>query len=141
MTTHAFDGHTPKIHPDAFVHPDTTIIGQATVGARSSIWPGTVLRADMQGSIVIAEDTSIQDGSVIHLTGGMSVTNARIGSGSLVGAGSLITAGTIIPPGSLVMGSPAKVIRPIKDKERNMIDGSWPIYVAYSRKYKAELGV
>lgn len=174
MTTHAFDGHTPSIHPEAFVHPDSTIIGQAVVGARSSIWPGTILRADMTGRIVIGEDTSIQDGTVIHLTGGMSETivgdrctvghrvilhgcivedecligmgsivldGARIGRGSLVGAGSLVTAGTVIPPGSLVIGSPARIIRPVKDKERNMIEGSWPIYVEYSRKYKSELGV
>jgi carbonic anhydrase/acetyltransferase-like protein (isoleucine patch superfamily) len=173
MTVHAFDGHTPQIHADAFVHPDATIIGQAIVGARSSIWPATVLRADMNGRIVIGEDTSIQDGTVIHLTEGWSETivgnkctvghrvilhgcvvedecligmgaiildNARIGAGSLVGAGALVTVGTVIPPGSLVLGSPAKVIRPVKDKERNMIDGGWPTYVEYSRKYKKELG-
>ena len=62
MSTHGLDGHEPKIHPEAFVHRDATVIGQAVIGARSSIWPGTVLRADM-GRIVIGEDTSIQDGN------------------------------------------------------------------------------
>ena len=52
MTTHALDGAAPKLHPDAFVHPDATVISNAVVGARSSIWPTTVLRADM-GRIVI----------------------------------------------------------------------------------------
>jgi carbonic anhydrase/acetyltransferase-like protein (isoleucine patch superfamily) len=172
MTTHAFDGHSPQIHPDAFVHPDATIIGQAIVGARSSIWPTTVLRADMNGRIVIGEDTSIQDGTIIHLTEGFSETlvghrctvghhvilhgcvvedecligmgsiildNARIGKGSLVGAGSLVTIGTVIPPGSLVLGAPARVVRPVKDKERNMIEGGWQTYVAYAKKYQQEL--
>jgi gamma-carbonic anhydrase len=173
MTIHPFDGATPQIHPDAFVHPDATIIGNAVVGARSSIWPSTVLRADMRGKIVIGEDTSIQDGTIVHLTqdysdtiigsrctvghrvilhgcivedecligmGSILLDNARIGAGSLVGAGALVTQGMIVPPGSLVLGSPAKVIRPLKDKERNMIDGGWPTYVEYSRKYKLELG-
>jgi hypothetical protein len=39
-----------------------------------------------------------------------------------------------------VLGSPAKVVRPVKDKERNMIDGGWPTYVEYARKHKKELG-
>ena len=168
---HAFDDVTPQIHAEAFVHPDATVIGHAIIGARSSIWPMTVLRADM-GRIVIGEDTSIQDGSVIHLTEGWSETvvgdrvtvghrvilhgcrvddecligmgsilldNVKIGRGSLVGAGSLVTIGTEIPPGSLVLGAPAKVVRPLKDKERAMIDAGWATYVAYSRKYKALL--
>lgn len=174
MTVHAFDGSTPDIHPDAFVHPDATIIGHAVVRARASIWPATVLRADMKGRIVIGEDTSIQDGTVVHLTedwsetvvgarctvghrvilhgcvvedecligmGSILLDNARIGTGSLVGAGALVTAGTIIPPHSLVLGSPAKVVRPLKDKERAMIDGGWRTYVDYARKYKKELGL
>lgn len=173
MTIHAFEGAAPQIHADAFVHPDATIIGRALVGARSSIWPTVVLRADMNGRIVIGEDTSIQDGSVAHLTEGWSDTvvgsrctvghrvilhgciiedecligmgsiildNARIGTGSLVGAGSLVTAGTVIPPHSLVFGSPAKAVRPLKEKERAMIDGGWVTYVEYARKYKVELG-
>lgn len=70
---HGIDGHEPQIHKDAFVHPDATVIGRVTVGPRSSIWPGTVLRADM-GRIVIGSDTSIQDGSIIHLTEGWSET-------------------------------------------------------------------
>jgi carbonic anhydrase/acetyltransferase-like protein (isoleucine patch superfamily) len=173
MTIHAFDGHAPQIHPDAFVHPDATVLGHAVIGARSSIWPATVLRADMKGRIVIGEDTSIQDGTVIHLTEDMSETvvgsrctvghrvilhgcivedecligmgsiildNARIGTGSLVGAGALVTQNTIIPPNSLVLGSPAKVVRPLKEKERAMIDGGWKTYVEYSAKYKRELG-
>jgi len=171
---HAFDGHTPQIHPEAFVHPDATVLGNAVIGARSSIWPATVLRADMQGRIVIGDDTSIQDGTVVHLTQGWSETvignrctvghrvilhgcvvedecligmgsiildNARIGTGSLVGAGSLVTVGTVVPPHSLVFGSPAKVVRPLKEKERAMIDAGWPIYVEYTKKYKTELKV
>jgi carbonic anhydrase/acetyltransferase-like protein (isoleucine patch superfamily) len=122
---HPLDGHTPAIHPDAFVHPDATVIGAATVGARSSIWPGTVLRADM-GRIVVGEDSSLQDGTIVHLTEGWSETvvgdrvtvghrvilhgchvgdDCLIGMGSIlldnakVGAGSLVAAGSLVPVG------------------------------------------
>jgi carbonic anhydrase/acetyltransferase-like protein (isoleucine patch superfamily) len=58
---------TPSIHPDAYIHPDAVIIGNVTVGAGSSVWPGAVLRGD-EGPIRIGERTSIQDNGVLHST-------------------------------------------------------------------------
>lgn len=172
MSIYAFDGFAPAIHPEAFVHPDATVIGHVAIGARASVWPATVLRGDMHSRIVIGDETSIQDGSVVHLTEDLSETvvgkrctvghrvvlhgcivedecligmgaiildNARIGTGSLVGAGALITGGTVVPPHSVVMGSPARVIRPVSPKERALIDKGWANYVATSRRYREEL--
>lgn len=168
---HPFEGKTPRIDATAFVHPDATIIGDVVVGPRSSIWPGVVLRGDM-GRIVIGAETSIQDGTVAHMTEGWSETivgdrctvghkvilhgcvvgdecligmgsilldTTKVGGGSLVGAGSLITYGTEIPAGSLALGSPAKVARPVKDKERAMIEGGWRNYVDYAQRFRREL--
>jgi carbonic anhydrase/acetyltransferase-like protein (isoleucine patch superfamily) len=45
----------------------------------------------------------------------------------------------VVPPGSLVRGSPAKVVGPVRDKDRVMIEGGWRTYVAYSAQYKARL--
>ena len=168
---HSYDGHSPQIANSAFVHPDATIIGQAHVGHESSIWPGTILRADM-GKIYIGDQTSIQDGTICHLTENLSETivgnqvtvghrvilhgcvvedncligmgailldNATVGKGSLVAAGSLVTVGTEIPPNSLVMGSPAKVIGPLSDKNKALVEFSWRTYVEHAAKYKIEL--
>ncbi len=168
---HALQRKVPSIHPESFVHPDATIIGAVTIHARASVWPAAVLRGDM-GTIEIGEETSIQDGAVVHLTEGWSNTrvgrrvtvghraiihgatvedlcligmgailldNAVIGTGSLVGAGSLVTAGTVVPPGSLVLGSPARVVRPLNDKERQMLDVGWRSYMDYAARYRAEL--
>ena len=55
----------PRIHPQAFIHPDAVLIGAVTIAAQASIWPGAVLRADF-GRIVIGARTSIQDGTVLH---------------------------------------------------------------------------
>lgn len=161
-----FRDHYPIIADNAFVHQNATLIGQVNIGKLSSVWPSVVLRGDM-GRIQVGDETSIQDGSVAHVTEGLSETlignrvtvghrvilhgcivedeclvgmgsilldNCVIGRGSLIAAGSLITAGTRIPENSLVMGSPAKVIRPVGDRERMMIAG-WQIYVAYTREY------
>lgn len=166
---HSFGEHTPKIDDTAFVHPDATLIGQVVIGADATIWPTTVLRADM-GRIEIGSQTSIQDGTICHLTEGWSNTivgnrvtvghrvilhgciveddcligmgsilldNVHVGKGSLIAAGSLLTVGMQIPPNSLVMGSPARVVRSVGDKERAMIEGGWRTYVEYGAQYRA----
>jgi carbonic anhydrase/acetyltransferase-like protein (isoleucine patch superfamily) len=67
MPVYALGDQVPRIHPDAYVHPDAVVIGGVTIGAESSIWPTAVLRADF-GRIEIGERTSIQDGTVLHTT-------------------------------------------------------------------------
>jgi carbonic anhydrase/acetyltransferase-like protein (isoleucine patch superfamily) len=119
----AFQGILPQIDPTAWVHSMATLIGKVTVGPESSIWPGSVLRGD-DGRIVIGAQTSVQDGSVVHLTENMSETivgdrvtvghnvilhgcvvdsDTIIGMGSIlldnakVGKGSIVGAGTLVP--------------------------------------------
>jgi carbonic anhydrase/acetyltransferase-like protein (isoleucine patch superfamily) len=77
-----FRGKSPQIDPTAFVADNATVIGDVTVGARSSIWFGAVLRGDVF-HIRIGEDTSIQDNSVIHVTHDQYAT--QIGSKVTVG--------------------------------------------------------
>ena len=92
MPVYSLGSRTPKIHPDAYVHPDAVVIGDVTIGSLSSIWPSAVLRGDY-GTIVIGERTSIQDGAVVHavsefptLVGPFNVVDARVTvSGSAVG--------------------------------------------------------
>ena len=52
------DGVSPTIHETAFIAPGVTLIGDVTVGARSSVFYGSVLRAE-RAKIVIGEDTSV----------------------------------------------------------------------------------
>jgi carbonic anhydrase/acetyltransferase-like protein (isoleucine patch superfamily) len=71
---------------------------------------------------------------------GMGATvldGARIGRGSLVGAGALVTPGTDVPPGSLVLGAPARVVRPVNTKEREHIEYAAGVYVELTRRYLA----
>jgi len=46
MAIYALGEYTPQIHPDAYVHPDATVIGDVRIGAFSSVWPQAVLRGD-----------------------------------------------------------------------------------------------
>ena len=77
-----FEHHHPHIDPAAYVHAASTIIGEVRIGSESSVWPGATLRGD-DGPIIIGDQTSIQDGSVLHNTEGLSST--RIGNRVTVG--------------------------------------------------------
>ncbi len=74
----------PSIAASAFVADNATVIGDVSIGARSSIWFGAVLRGDVH-SIRIGEETSIQDNSVLHGTHGLHAT--LVGSQVTVGHG------------------------------------------------------
>lgn len=59
--------HTPKLGKAVFVDPSAVVIGDVSIGDDSSIWPLVVVRGDMH-RIRIGARTSIQDGSVLHIT-------------------------------------------------------------------------
>ena len=81
MPLYALGDRLPTIHASAFVHPDAVIIGDVTIGALSTVWPTAVLRGD-HGSIRIGEQSSIQDGTIVHCT---STLDTVIGSRVVVG--------------------------------------------------------
>ena len=166
---HGWKDKTPNIHPTAFVHPDATVIGDVTLAAGVNIWPGAVLRGD-QGAITIGEDTNIQDGCVLHATGGVSTVrvgarctvghravlhgcdvgdDVLVGMGSvlldncvlrghtIVGAGSLVTVGKVFEPGWLIVGSPAKAVRKLNDKDVDFVDHGHHTYRRLADEYAA----
>jgi carbonic anhydrase/acetyltransferase-like protein (isoleucine patch superfamily) len=129
----------------------TTVRGDVMpirIGARTSIQDNTVIHvtSDYAGTD-IGDDCTIGHSAIIHACtvesfcligmGSILLDGVRIGTGSLVGAGALVTPGTNIPPGSLVIGSPAKVKRPLNDKEREQIRYGAAHYVELARAYLA----
>ncbi len=67
MALRPFEQHAPRIHPSAYVDATALIIGDVEIGQDSSVWPMSVIRGDIQ-SIRIGERSSIQDGTIIHVT-------------------------------------------------------------------------
>jgi gamma-carbonic anhydrase len=113
---------TPAIAPDVFLAENASVIGDVVIGAGSSIWYGTVIRGDVM-PIRIGAATSIQDNSVIHVTGGFSGTtigdrvtvghnvivhactiedDCIIGMGSIILDGARVRRGSIVGAGALV---------------------------------------
>jgi len=123
MAIYKYQGKSPHIDESCFIAPSAEIIGDVTIGAGSSVWFGVVIRGDM-APIIIGQNTSIQDNSVVHVDKGMPTVigdqvtvghaaiihaatiedNCLIGMGSIVldeariGQGSLIGAGALVPP-------------------------------------------
>jgi carbonic anhydrase/acetyltransferase-like protein (isoleucine patch superfamily) len=61
-----FKQHCPHIAKGGYVHPSATIIGQVTIDENSSVWPGAVIRGDIN-FIRIGKNTNIQDLSILHV--------------------------------------------------------------------------
>ncbi len=119
--------HPENIHPDAFIAPNATVIGNVRIEAGANIWFGAVLRGDVD-CIVIGEGSSVQDNCVIHCDpgypaiigknvvighaavvhgciiedGALIGINATVLSGARIGAGAMIAAGALVPPGMVV---------------------------------------
>ncbi|MBF0183586.1 MAG: gamma carbonic anhydrase family protein [Magnetococcales bacterium] len=67
MPIEPYRGILPTIDPTAYVHPSAIIIGDVHIGAYSSIWPGVVIRGDVN-FVRIGARSNIQDGSILHVT-------------------------------------------------------------------------
>lgn len=137
------DGVSPTIGRDVFLAPTAVLTGDVRVGDRASIWFGAVLRGDLS-HIEIGEETSIQDGAVVHcerdnptivgrratvghnalLEGCVVEDGALVGMGAIVlhearvGAGAIVAAGAVVPDrGQVAPGTLAAGV-PAREKKR-----------------------
>ncbi len=95
-----------------------TIIGDdVTIGHRVMLHG-----CEIKNACLIGMSTTILDGAVI-------------GEESIVGAGSLVTKNKIFPPRSLILGSPAKVIRELNEKEIKELYASSKRYISFKNNY------
>jgi len=119
------------------------------IGNRTNIQDGTVIHVSTGTHATVLEDEvtvghnvtlhgcHVERGSLIGI-GAVLMDGVRVGTKSLVAAGSLLTPGTLVPPRSLVMGSPARVKRPLTDEEVAGLDVFWQNYVELIRMYRDE---
>lgn len=142
-----YRGKVPQVHPTAFVAPNAILIGDVQIGEHSSIWFGTVIRAD-NGPIRIGARSSVQDNAVVHVSehsqtiigddvtvghcacmedcviedGALIGSNAVILNGARVGRGALIAAGSVVSANAQI--PPDVVAAGAPAKVKKPIDGA-----------------
>lgn len=90
-----------QIHESAFIHEEAVVIGHVTLGARTSVWPTAVIRADGD-TITIGEESNVQDGAIVHVDPGLPV---RIGDRVTIGHRAIVHGATIEDDCLIGMGS------------------------------------
>lgn len=119
----SFRGARPAVADGAYIDPSAVLIGDVTIGARSSVWCNVSIRGDTS-SVKVGDETSIQDNSCLHedadaplrignrVVVGHSCTvhGCDVGDECLIGMGATILskarigAGSIVAAGAVVLG-------------------------------------
>jgi carbonic anhydrase/acetyltransferase-like protein (isoleucine patch superfamily) len=130
----------------AVIRADNTPI---LVGARTNIQEGAMCHSDPGAPLTIGEDVTVGHHAILHgctignrtLIGmGATILNrAVIGEDCLVGAGALVTEGKQFPAGHLIVGSPARAVRPLDEAQKALLKASAALYAAKQREYAAAL--
>ena len=145
---------------NTYIAPNATVVGNVTLAPGVSIWYGAVLRGD-GGAISIGENSNVQDNCVIHEgttvgkgcsightailhgctvgdnvvvgMGAIVLNGAVIGENCLIGAGSVVTGKMNAPAGSLILGNPAKVVKPLSEEQLEYIRQDAELYVELAK--------
>lgn len=142
-----------RLGPDASVWPGAVLRGDTdwiSVGAQSNVQDGAVLHADEGVPCTVGARVTIGHNATVHGCtledevlvgiGAVVLNRARVGSGSIVGAGAVVPEGTEIPQGSMVLGVPARVVRPTTDEQRAGIEHSARHYVRMIEAHRDDRG-
>ncbi|MCX7827871.1 MAG: gamma carbonic anhydrase family protein [Thermanaerothrix sp.] len=121
-------------------------LNRIEIGDRSNIQDGCIVHVTDQLPVVVEEDVTVGHGAILHgctiKRGCLIAMRATVLDGAVVGEGSVIAAGAIvpegaqIPPGSVVMGIPGKVVREVREKDREKLAFLSSSYVELSSRYK-----
>ena len=140
----SYRGVSPRIAPTAYIDPGAHVIGDVTIGERSSVWPTTTLRGDIE-PIRIGEDSNIQEATVVHTDKGFPTVvgnrvtvghaavlhgciveddvligiGAIVLTGARVGRGAVVAAGSLVPEGMAV--PPATLVMGTPAKPRRAV--------------------
>ncbi|USI74120.1 gamma carbonic anhydrase family protein [Sphingomonas morindae] len=123
--------------------------GAIEIGADTNVQDGALLHSDPDAPLRIGAGVTIGHGAIIHgcriedgaLIGmGATLLNrARIGARALVGAGALVPEGRAFPPETLILGAPARAVRPLDPEALAGLARSARTYADKARRYAAGL--
>lgn len=168
MALYTFEGKTPIVSEESYVHPQATVIGAVRIGKRCFIGPSAVLRGDL-GEIEIGDGTNIQDNCVIHADKKVVISqNIIVGHGAIIhdvilkagvvvgmgavimngvvaeenvviGAGSVVKEDFKIPKRKIVVGNPARIVKEIDEEGKQKVLDGLKLYQELPERYKKGL--
>lgn len=119
------------------------------IGMDSNVQDGAMIHADPGVPATIGDGVTIGHHAIVHGAtvgdrsligmGATLLNRAVIGADCIVGAQALVTEGKTFPDGSLIVGSPARLVRPLTEAEIAGLRLSAATYVANARRYAAGL--
>lgn len=141
-----------EIAEDASVWFGTVVRGDTElirIGRGSNIQDNSVLHADLGQPLVIGDHVTvghqvmlhgctIGDGALIGIQA-IVLNGARIGRGCVVGAGAVVTEGKEFPDGWLILGAPAKAVRPLTPEQMASFQAGAHHYVHNARRFREGL--
>jgi carbonic anhydrase/acetyltransferase-like protein (isoleucine patch superfamily) len=109
MPLFAFEGIAPNVHPDAFVAPTATLVGDVVIEAGASVWYNAVIRADYS-RVTVRSGANVQDGAVLHgppdlpteVGPGATVAHLCVVHGATLGEECLIANGATVLDGARI---------------------------------------
>lgn len=129
-------------------------INRIVIGRDTNIQDNAVVHVSDPYSCTIGNRVTVGHSAIVHACkvgdevlvgmGAVVLDGAVVGRQSLIGAQALVTQGMRIPPGSLVLGAPAKIVRPLTLKERNRLKhfaDKYAAYAAHCLKHGINVGV
>lgn len=137
--------YTPRVTDEnVLICEGACVVGDAELAPGVSVWYNAVIRSD-DGHISVGENTNIQDCAVLHAQtvvgkgctighgaivhgctlgdnvlvgmGSIVLNGAKIADNCIIGAGAVVTGKMDAPAGSMILGNPAKVVRPLSEEE------------------------
>ena len=158
----SFDRHESS--DQVLIMEGAQVIGDVVAGEGTAFWYNSVCRGEMQSvrigkrcniqdlalihnKVTIGDDVSVGHSAIVHgatigdrVIVGMGATvldGAVIGNDCIIGAGALVTGKMNAPDGSMILGSPAKVVRELTEKERASLLANAELYYQKSLEYRA----
>lgn len=137
---------------DASIWFGTVVRGDTSsihIGEGSNVQDASVLHADLGMPLVIGRHVTVGHQVMLHGCtigdetligiGAIVLNGAKIGKNCLVGAGALVTEGKEFPDGSMILGSPARVVKPLTAEQIQSLRQSAQHYIDNARRFKAGL--
>lgn len=146
---------TASVIGDVIVGPESSLwfgavlrgdVFHIRVGARTNVQDNCVLHVTHDRSAcIVGDDVTVGHAAVLHGCtvqdrvlvgmGAVVLDDADVGCDTIIGAGALVTMGAKIPPRSLVLGRPARVLRPLTDAEVASVAEAGRLYVGFAGEY------